>query len=292
MSTTETPTSSAMLSQLVTAEVLGYDATGQNVRVSLSSGWDETTLWARLATGPNIRPQVGDQVLIAGNASEQLFVIGCLSPPCKKRVMTDEGTFAECTSSDGHETVRVVSKDNELLFEHDPARGLTRLAVPKGALELTTASGDLILNSAGQVRISGAVVDVRARQQLSLQVLDVMGKAKSWFRLLQDRLQSGGQKLEVDVDESVVRSRSSRLTSDELAVTATNVSVCAKRLESNATTRIERSGNVYQTVTDLLQHQVGRLRTYVAGFSHHRSKQAYISAEETINIDGEKVNLG
>ncbi len=292
MSTTDIVQQTPVSTGFSTAEVLECDESGQYVRVSTTANWDTPSCWARLATGP-LRPVVGDQVLVAGGNSDDMYVIGCLSPPSSARLTTEHGTYAECkTNSDGHETVCVMTKENELLFEHDPHKGVTRVAVPEGSLELATKQGDLVLSSAGNVRITGGAVDVRARHRLTLGVIDTLGRAKSWFRMLQDRLQAGGTNLELEVENTEVHSHSTRVSSNEISVEAKRLTVTAEQLESTAETRIEQSGSVYQTVVDLLQQQTGRLRTYVSGLSHFHSKRAYFSSEETFNIDGDKVNLG
>jgi len=277
----------------VTAEVLETEDRGQFVRVSASGQWDEPDFWARLATGPLSRPCVGDQVLIAGAGSTEAYVIGCLTPPAADRLTSANGTYAECCKDQsGHEVVRVLTRNDELMFEYDPEKQVTRVAVPQGSLELMTAKGDLTLNAAGTVRIAGSAIEITARRRLSMAVVNAVGKAKSWFRMLEGRLHTGGAKFDLVAEETELNSPTTRLNSNEVSVNAGQVHVEAEHLETAADTRVERSGSVYQTVVDVLQQQTGRLRTYVSGLSHFRSKRAYFSSEESFNIDGDKVNLG
>ncbi len=283
----------ATASVFVTAQVLETEDRGQFVRVFASGQWNEPDFWARLATGPTLRPRVGDQVLIAGAGSTEAYVIGCLTPPVPGRLTSASGTYAECCKDQsGHEVVRVLTRNDELMFEYDSEKQVTRVAVPQGSLELTTAQGDLSLNAAGTVRIAGSAVEINARRRLSIAVVTVLGKAKSWFRMLEDRLHTGGAKFDLLAEETELNSPTTRLNSNDVSVNAGHVQVEAAHLETAADTRVERSGSVYQTVVDVFQQQTGRLRTYVSGLSHFRSKRAYFSSEESFNIDGDKVNLG
>ena len=293
MATTDVLSADIASQMFIPLEVLELESSGQFVRVSASEQWDSKDEWARLATGPHLRPQLGDTVLVAGHSPDNLYVIGCLSPPAPERLETTSGVYAErCTDESGSETLRVMSGKDELLFAVDPARGTTRLSIPNGTLELTSATGDVVLRAGGTVRLEGNAVDLQAKSRLTLAVLSGVGIAKSWFRMLQDRIQTGGEKIEVSAREADLNMVSTTLISKDVSVKTDLYQLKAQRAETVTETLVERHGNVYRTVRELVQLQAGRLRTFVSGISHFRSKRSYISAEETIHIDGEKVHLG
>ncbi|MEQ9406787.1 MAG: DUF3540 domain-containing protein [Fuerstiella sp.] len=293
MATTDIPPAQSESQILVSAEVLETETSGQYVRVGGSGHRKAAHGWARLATGPHMRPQVGDQVLVMGEAPDNLYVIGCLTPPRAERLQISAGVYAErSTSADGSESLRVLSKEDQLLFEIDPDRGRTRVSVPQGTLELNAARGDIVLSAAGAVRVQGTDIDLSAKHRLTMAVTSGVGLAKSWFRMLHDRLQTGGEKIDVTAREADLNITSTSLTSTSVSVKADDYRLTAQHAETTAETLVENSGNAYRTVRNLLQQQVGRLRTYVSGLSHFRSKRAYFSSEETFHIDGDQVHLG
>lgn len=298
MSTTDTLSSSAMMPSVLTAEVLETDTNGQFVRIAVQNSlvdteWHAVDLWARLATGPHVRPEPQDQVLVVGEAPDQLYVIGCLTPPRPQTLKTQSGVYAQRHEKpDGSESLQVLSSDHELLFEADPASGTTRVIIPDGHLQLQAAKGDLLLQSGGTVRVQGQHVELRARHRLTMAVINSVGIAGSWLRMIQDRMQAGGQNLELSAAEADLNLAAARVTSKKVSVQTLDWRLTAERSEVSAETLIERAGNVYRCVRGLVQEQAGRLRTFVSGISHFRSKRAYFSSEETFHVDGEKIHLG
>lgn len=276
-----------------TAEVVGRDPDSRFALVRHSDDWEVTTFRARLALGNGPIPSTGDQVLIAGDAPDDLFVIACLSRPADQRLKTKQGYTAERhQTADGAETLRVLSPDDKLLIELDARDGVTRLRIPSGSVELTTGAGDILFRSAGNLRFEGKAIELHAKQRIALSISSGLSAVGTWLRLLSDRLQVGSEKISLTAREGRLQMDKARVTSDDLAVEADRCHVKARHAETVAETVVQRSGNVYCFVRDLMQNQAGRLRTYVSGLSHFRSKRAYFSSEETFNVDGEKINLG
>jgi hypothetical protein len=55
---------------------------------------------------------------------------------------------------------------------------------------------------------------------------------------------------------------------------------------------VQKVNHCYRTVTEFEESRLGRLRMLVGGRFSLRSKQASVSAEETVKIDGETIHLG
>lgn len=293
MSMTEHSERYSVASLIGQGEVLELDAAGENARVSRGNAWDAPEGWARVAVGSCPALQVGDQVIVAGELPDDQYVIGCLTAKPPRRLTTSSGVSAECVmNAGGQETLRVLSPRNDLLFEFDAATGSTRVAIPEGPLELSAGRGDLILRSTGTVRVQGETVELHARSRLALSVSRSLAAVGTWLQMIPDRLNLGSDRVEFSAKQGEATVTRARVRCDSVSTEATQYRLQAEKIETVAETVIERSGNVYQTVRDLVQTQTGRLRTYVAGLSHFRSKRAYFSSEESFNVDGEKINLG
>lgn len=275
------------------AEVLELDAAGENARVSRGNDWDCAEGWARVAVGSCPALQIGDQVIVAGELPDDLYVIGSLASKPPGKLTTSSGVSAECVmSACGQETLRVLSPRNEMLFEYDSATGTTRVAIPEGSLELSAGRGDLILRSTGTVRVQGEAIELHARSRLALSVSRSLAVVGTWLQMIPDRLNLGSDRVELSAKQGEAAVTRAKVLCDSVSTEANQYRLQAEKIETVAETVIERSGNVYQTVRDLVQTQTGRLRTYVAGLSHFRSRRAYFSSEESFNVDGEKINLG
>jgi hypothetical protein len=293
MTMTESTLRPSVSGSLGPAEVLEPDTTGEFVRVRRQGSWELADGWARIAVANCPALSAGDRVLVAGEQADELYVIGVLSCVRPPRLEISGGVYAERGSNlQGGDTLRVLSARHELLFEIDPAAGATRLAIPSGSLELLASQGDLILRAGGTVRVEGHSVELHAQHRLTLTVGRGLAAAGTWLRLLPQTLQVGSQRVELSARHGDVKVSSAAVSGEQISVEAEQYQLKAVRVETMAETIIERSGSVYRTVRDLLQLQTGRLRTYVAGLSHFRSKRAWFSAEETMHIDGEKVQLG
>ncbi len=123
-------------------------------------------LTARVAV-PRARPlSAEDEVLVAGDPSDQLFVIGVLAPARDATrpatVETTSGAYATVGARETADDERlcVYSPRHELLFEYDPVTERARVNVARGCLELSTEDGDISLNAARAVRIDGETLEL------------------------------------------------------------------------------------------------------------------------------------
>ena len=66
----------------------------------------------------------------------------------------------------------------------------------------------------------------------------------------------------------------------------------ARRIETLATTVIERAQNTYRKVEGLAQLRAGRMRTLVDATYHIKSKKTYLRADTDVKIDGKRIHLG
>jgi len=149
------------------AAVLDYDPHQQTVSVKTQVMGLERRISARIAIPHPTDLMEGDEVLIAGNNANHLFVIGIIS----SRVVSNEpvlkthcGAYASLRNvSTQDQAIRVYSRRNELLFEYDPVKESAKVKA-KGNLELCTEDGDIFLSSANSVRIRGDSIEINSKK--------------------------------------------------------------------------------------------------------------------------------
>lgn len=149
------------------ARVVERERDDGTVQVNLDRPGPRAIVTARVAVLRTAPLAIGDRVLVAGNPSAELYVIGKLGPfipePQSPAVLrTDNGARA-VLSEDAERPCRVLqvySPRNELVFEYDPACEKARVNIARGHLELSTADGDIELRSARDVRILGRAIEM------------------------------------------------------------------------------------------------------------------------------------
>ena len=278
-------------SLVCTAEVLDIDLLGRSVQVR--SVETDQMGWALIAIAGDFWLQPGDQVVIAGDFSENAYVIGCLSAYPRARIATSQGASAEIKKDlNGVETLQVRNAANDVLFELDPSTGVSRLNIPQGNLEVTTPLGGISFKANGNILIEGENVNLAARSKLLLTLSHGLSSFASRLRLLPGRLHLGAQQVDVAAQHIESNSETNRTVSKQISLTSELHEVKTERISTTAETVTEHIGNIYRTVRELVQLQAGRYRAYISGLSHFRSKRAYFSSEESMNIDGDQVHIG
>ena len=117
------------------------------------------------------------------------------------QLTTQSGAWAGLSNEDGSERLQVYSANNELIFEFDPEKGITRVVIPTGDLELATTNGNIKLAAAKDVVIDGEHIDLNANTQLSLNVIntakDLLRPIGSSIRLLPEKMKIGSQQFDL-----------------------------------------------------------------------------------------------
>lgn len=75
-------------------------------------------------------------------------------------------------------------------------------------------------------------------------------------------------------------------------IEAPQVALRARRVQLFARSMVEQLGNLYQTVTEVLNVRAGAAHTMVEGTSYTQAKRATLLTENEVNINGKKINLG
>jgi hypothetical protein len=175
-------TSLSEKTRLDAARVVEDEREDGTVQVSPDRPGPESILTARVAVARTAPLAAGDRVLVAGDPSQEMYVIGRLGPfqtdpPAPSVLATAGGACAVLSSDSGKESERlqIYSARKELVFEYDPAGEKARVYVSRGNLELVTEDGDIELRSARHVRIGGDAIEMSGRE------LNVRAASARWI---------------------------------------------------------------------------------------------------------------
>jgi hypothetical protein len=273
------------------------------VRVELAVPFAAATCTARAALADRGTLAVGEEVLVLGDAGDELYVIGRLSSapaaprsedtvPPAARLPLPGGGYAAVETTNGSTTLRVYSRRNALVVEYDPGVERTRITPEAGDLELAAASGNLALRAAGSVAIEGGVVAVRSRSGIGLAVEDASGATRAVLALDGGRARIAAPALDVAARRASLRAEEARYTGRDLLAEVASLRVVAGRVETLARTVVEKARNLYRSVEELLETRAGRVRAVVDGTYHLKARDAVVRAEREVDVDGEKIRLG
>jgi Protein of unknown function (DUF3540) len=238
---------------LGTAEEAGF------VRILLGDLSADREAEARIPVSLPVDPDPGDLVLVAGEARAGFFILAVLergftdTAPVS-RLESSEGAVASVEEATETSTIKVFSKRQDLLFEYEPTTEKMRLHV---------APGDLEINVPGSIRFQAG-----------------------------NRVDLVGREVNLQAESGTVRIDKMKFIGNRVDGVLKKSRLFIDRAERISKTVIEKSCNVYQTVEQLTQLRTGRLRTKVDSTYHVKARSAYLKAEQDVNVDGQRINLG
>ena len=279
------------------AQVQEVDTEGNRVRLRLAGSDDDLGVWARVAMTGCHELARGDTALVIGEDPGDLYVIGLLnkrqgSTSPSQRLTLSGGAYAQAAGMQGEQTIRVFSRQNELLFEYDEENRSARVNMSSGDLEFVAQNGNIAFRSGREIAMHGQAVRITSPATVRLGITDAIGKICSAL-ILHPR----GMKL--SSPEVGILAERGDFAVDEAVYTGSRflgrigcVKLIADRLETMAESMIEKARNVYRTVEQLSQLKAGRVRTLVASTFFFRTRKAFLHSEEDYKIKAEKIHLG
>jgi hypothetical protein len=282
-------TMNALAPAVRTARVLAIGTNGA-VQLDLDGLDTGEEVWARRAVPYDVA--VGQQALVLADAEGEWYVIGLLQTgPAPSRVKTTAGTIAEVAGPPDAEKLRVLSPGGELLFEHDPAARVTRLAMPAGDLELLAPQGRITLAGA-ELRLVAGEIDLHAAHAVRLAVPGVEADRGTTLVADRERLAFRSEKLEATAEHAELAVENAKFSGARWSLAVESLAIAVDALETTARSVVEKAQNVYRQVAELLQVQAGRLRHLVAGAYHLKSEDAYVKTEKDFKVQAEQIHLG
>lgn len=266
------------------------------IAVDFKNQQQTQSVYARLALPLNQPLNIGDEVLIAGDDAENLYVIGILklvTPAANSaRQEIGHGAYIVMGESKSSPSLQVFSKRHELLIEYDAASGKTRINIEKGNLELSTQQGDIILDSSQNIRLNANTIDLQSRSNIQLSVKDALGQLISAISIRSQCLKLSSNQLELSAQRTSLYSKSTNFIGEIFKANVKESTLVTETLTTLANTITEKAKNVYRMVEELTQLRTGRMRTLVKNTLHIKANKTYMTSEEDFKVNAEKIHLG
>jgi hypothetical protein len=295
------------------ARVLEVDVEGGRIQVMMAAS-DSTSgeastprsAWAELALASPAEIQWGDTVLVAGQAVEELYIIGLLgraqaapsnrapTPPLDESVLAlRSGARAERATHGDSESLKVYSEEGRLLFEYDPERKSSRVDLPPGNVEFVSKQGRIdFIAPKGIGFFSQAPIELMSARSIKLAAANALDKTYSAFELGKQKISMKSEQLDIEANEGDVQIDRAEFKGTKLTSTLKVVKLVAERSETTVGTAIEKAKNVYRKVEELSQLETGRLRTMVKDLYQLKSRSTIMKSDKAVKIDGETIHLG
>lgn len=279
------------------AKVVETNQSDGILRVRVALPQKNTMGWARLAIAGIDVLQIEDEVLIAGEDINHLYVIGILSLKKRSDVVLKKqeignGAYTVTDKSSTTPMLRVFSKRNELIFEYDPISEKTCVNIESGHLEFTTRKGDIIFNAEKNIKLKGQIVDISSKSGIKLAITDAIGQLKSSFSLQSHQTKLSSPKFSITAKIGELQLANIQYVGNKFLGKVKDSQLFVGKLSTVAKSITEKSQNVYRTVEQLTQLKTGRMRTLVTSTFHFKAKNSYMKSEEDFKIKADKIHLG
>ncbi len=276
------------------AEILEIDSHTRRVFVRID---DDPGVWARLAIQLGLDLAAGDEVLVAGERGEELFVTGVLncrnrSPVGPGQLSADCGAYAEISASSSGQAIRVFSPAKQLVFEYDPASGAARVDLPRGDLEIRTQDGDMTFSSDQEIRFRGRSIELAASSAVKLGVIDSSGSTVSELKADTRHLRLTSPEVGITAARGDFQLTETRFIGEQIQGTVKHVRLIANKVETTAKTIVQKATNVYRTVEKLMQLRAGRQRSIIESTHDLKARNIYARATEDFKVQGDQIHLG
>ncbi len=248
-----------------------------------------------LPTTDTIEP--GDKVLVAGDNDENLYVIGILGRkpasafPAPKIVLPD-GSYASIEGAIDEQKLCVFSSRNELMFQYDPKTGQARIVSDAQNLVIDAPKGDIELNAAKNIRLSGDAIELNGSSGIGLSVGTIFESLRSAFSLKPGQINLSGQHVKVSAKQGRIFIDDLRNHMKSVVSKMGDARLVVDRLETAANSIIEKAKNTYRSTENLNQLKAGRMRMLINSTFHLKSKSSIIKAKDDVKVKGEKIHLG
>jgi hypothetical protein len=239
-----------------------------------SSPWQ-----VRCALPAGTRVERGDELVVLHTAQGRVAIARVAGGDELSQELSD-GTRVRI---DGEKTrIQVERADGTPLFQYSASEGQGTITMGHEAMSVIATGGDLNLRAAGAIRMQGHTVSARAKA----------GPNSSTFELSPRRASVSGEAVQLKGEAFELEATRSEIRGDELHGQHRRAVLHVEHLESTMDVVVSTARNVYQSVHDLLQQQVGSLRTLVAGTARLQARDVAHRAEQAYKVRAEKIHLG
>ncbi len=146
--------------------VLAIDASENRAQVKWEDAGKSTVIWARLALAAPASLQPGATALVLTQDRRNAYIIGVLAerPAAAASPAAEAGREPQATvvRPAANETVRVLSRQGELVVEYDAASGKTIVNVEHGDLEFVAREGGIAFRGARKISLVAPRLETQA----------------------------------------------------------------------------------------------------------------------------------
>ncbi|TVR62263.1 MAG: DUF3540 domain-containing protein [Gemmatimonadales bacterium] len=234
----------------------------------------------------------GSRVLVTrGESVDEVWAIGILDAP-ERRLATRDGASAAVVCDEAGEMLEVRDAQGGLLFQYDPARGVTRVQVLEGDLELLAPMGEVTIAAGGGLHLQGRSIQLKTLSSVRILVHDLASRVLGSLGLGRGGLEVKTAAVNVETGESNLVATRSRFRAEQASLDTDRLRTRARTMEVEAESLVQRVGTLTRWVRDLAQFRAGRVRSLVKGSWISRSGRADLRSKETFKVDGDRIHLG
>lgn len=251
----------------------------------------------RMAVYPCPMLEPGDEVLTMADGSGCTYVVGVLS--CKNgnqnrsgQIRLANGAYARIDRSFADESLKLYSKENELLIDYHSRTGTVNVNVASGNLEFTTTNGSIAFHSAKDIHMDGDHVAVVARNDIHMGVRDPNGGAGPAMSMNARKMHLASPVMELTAQRAQLFLQETQIAGKKLIGRIGSIQSISRKFESVADTVMTKAKNVYRTVAELSQLKAGRQRTLIEKTSHMKARKTIMKSEQDFKVKAEKIHLG
>jgi len=208
-------------------------------------------------------------------------------------IRLETGEEVRLASAGQGQRVEIRSPAGELLFEYDPAAGLTRVHIPQGDLQFVVPHGKVDFAAAHGVRMATpGAIEMEGTQGVSLQAGSALRGDRASAEVAPGRMKLSAGLFELLAAQGLLRLEDLSYAGRTLSAGLEAARLRLDKLESVAGVVTSKAKRFLQDVEGLLQTRAGRARTVVERSYHVKSERVYMQADDAVKINGDKIHLG
>jgi len=276
--------------------VLEIDKASNRACVFLTEAPDEGAVWARMSLIGIPEIAYGDTVLIIGDDSDNMYVVGMLArnedSPGQNKVTLENGAYAQTLGTGEKQKLQVFSHKHALVFEYNAEQNKARVNMESGNLEFITRNGDIAFKSSQNIRLEGHSIALQSCSDVRLKIINALGRILSSSTVQPRKMKLQTSELRVTSQHGAFQIEKTEYSGQTVRGQISHVKLITHKIETLAQNVIAKAKNIYKTVEGLTQLQTGRLRTLINSTYHMKSKNAYMNSDEDFKVKADKIHLG
>ncbi len=286
------------------ASIIGLDKSGEIAHIRIHNLPGHPVVCSRMAISSKVNFMEGDEVLVMGEDINCLYIIGILaqqravdgtSADRPSRISTPDGAYAAIEEKNGSiasETLRVYSRQRELIFEYDSTAKRAKVFFQSGNLEFITQEGDIILNAAKDIQLKGKNIEMAGRFGIKIGIADITKRFGSAILMRHRRMKFQSPEVKITSQRGRVFIDDMQYLGKIFFGKVRRMRIFAHQVEKTFKTVIEKAENTYTTIKRLSQLKAGRKRTIVESTYHLKAKRSILKAEDDFKVNANKIHLG